>query len=97
MQTRRSLSQKNILPQALKVSKTSIKIKYEEENKETTLLSHIALPVKSKSLMKPRIPWKPKNWEAMWGLIKEMREENPAAVDTMGAHCISNPESSLNE
>jgi hypothetical protein len=38
--------------------------------------------------------WKPKKWEEMWALIKEMRAENPAAVDTMGAHCLKDPKAS---
>lgn len=42
-------------------------------------------------------PWTPKKWEGQWALIKEMRGENPAAVDTMGAHCLRNPETPLND
>ena len=41
--------------------------------------------------------WKPKKWEQMWDLIKEMRAENPAAVDTMGAHCLMDSKASKNE
>ena len=41
--------------------------------------------------------WKPKKWEETWALIKEMRAENPAAVDTMGAHCLMDSKASKNE
>ncbi len=41
--------------------------------------------------------WKPKKWEEIWALIKEMRAENPAAVDTMGAHCLRDSKASKNE
>jgi endonuclease-3 len=41
--------------------------------------------------------WEPKNWREMWNLILEMRRENPAAVDTMGARTLSDPKASDNE
>lgn len=33
----------------------------------------------------------------MWDLIQEMRRENPAAVDTMGSHTLSDTKASENE
>ena len=42
-------------------------------------------------------PWEPKNWKAIWDLVSEMRQENPAAVDTMGAHTLMDPEVPKNE
>ncbi len=41
--------------------------------------------------------WEPKGWREQWDLIREMRRENPAAVDTMGAHCLSDEKKTKNE
>jgi hypothetical protein len=55
--------------------------------------------MKSKSVTKRNggNSWQPKKWQEMWSLIKEMRAENPAAVDTMGAHCLKDPKATKNE
>ena len=45
----------------------------------------------------PKGLWAPKKWQEMWNLILEMRKENPAAVDTMGAHTLSDSKFSENE
>ena len=87
MQTRRSLtSQKGHSP---------IIIEYEEEKqKESTVIQSNLKIQKSKSVVvtKKRLTvegWEPEKWRETWDLIREMRNENPAAVDTMGAHCLS--------
>ena len=104
MLTRRSLSQNNIkvtISQSDK-KKETIKIEYEEEEevkKEETNLVISKVVVKSKTVTRKDAGggWKPKKWEEMWALIKEMRTENPAAVDTMGAHCLMDTKASKNE
>lgn len=87
MQTRRSLtSQKGHSP---------IIIEYEEEKqKDSTVIQSNLKIQKSKSVVvtKKRLTaegWEPEKWRETWDLIREMRNENPAAVDTMGAHCLS--------
>ena len=63
--------------------------------------SNLNVAILTKSMTKLKVGkssgWMPPNWETMWDLIKQMRLENPAAVDTMGAHCLLNPKSSKNE
>jgi hypothetical protein len=98
MLTRRSLSTNNTKKSPLLSDKKveSIKIEYEEEEKEISnvkLNRSMTTKILKKSASKRNTEggWKPKKWEEMWALIKEMRSENPAAVDTMGAHCLRDP------
>lgn len=50
------------------------------------------------TVTKEKKPMKePKNWKVMWSLIEEMRKENLAPVDTMGAGCIQDPNADDNE
>ena len=48
-------------------------------------------------LTNKKLKWEPPNWEDQYAMIREMRSDRTAPVDTMGCDAISNSDPILTE
>ncbi|CDW77361.1 endonuclease iii [Stylonychia lemnae] len=83
------------------LTRKTIKIEYEEEEKNQSPIKPVSNLKLSRSLKVTKtrqdMSFVPKNWQKLWDVIQVMRSENEAPVDSMGSSLLADPKAEKNE